>query len=274
VWTILNRSSRVYRDKDGRPWLDALPPLITALPASPRQPYPITWAEQDKLFPLLPAHLAKMVLFAVNTGARDSNVCKLQWLWEVQVPEIGRSVFVIPPEAFKSKRSQVIILNDVAWSIIQAQRGKHPIWVFPYRGGAIDTMNNTAWQSARRKVGLRSARIHDLRHTYGGRLRAAGVSEEDRAALLGHACHSMPGLYASPDIGRLVSLANRMLERRCAVTIVRISDKRTHDIVREAAPASAVQCKAGAELGRVLAFPSAATVRSARALSMVVPCPR
>jgi len=40
-----------------------------------RPPYPITWEEQDRLFPMLPAHLARMALFAVNTGLRDSNVC-------------------------------------------------------------------------------------------------------------------------------------------------------------------------------------------------------
>ena len=58
----------------------------------------------------------------VNTGLRESNICGLQWPWELHVPEVGRSVFVIPPEAFKSKRPHVVILNEVAWSIIQAQR--------------------------------------------------------------------------------------------------------------------------------------------------------
>ena len=53
------------------------------------------------------------------------------------MPEVGRSVFVIPPEAFKTQRPHVVILNDVAWSIIKSQRGKHPIWVFPYRGRRI-----------------------------------------------------------------------------------------------------------------------------------------
>lgn len=263
VRTILNRSSRAYRDEDGRPWLDTVPPLITRRPESRRQPYPITWEEQDRLFPLLPAHLARMVLFAVNSGLRDSNVCKLQWLWEVPVPEIGRSVFVIPPEAFKSKRPYVVILNDVAWSIVQAQRDKHPIWVFPYRGRAIDKMNNTAWQTARRSVGLEMARIHDLRHTYGCRLRAAGVSEEDRAALLGHACHSMTGHYASPDISRLVSLANRVLERKSAVTIVRISD--TRDRNRDRKPPALMEAPHGsgrAELGQVLVFPQVNAIRA------------
>jgi integrase len=226
VRTILNRAARSYRDEEGRPWLDAVPALIAMLPESRRQPYPITWAEQDRLFPTLPAHLQPMVLFAVNTGLRDSNVCGLDWTWETFVPEVGRSVFVIPPEAFKAGRAHVVILNDAAWSIIQAQRGQHPIWVFPFRGGRIDTMNNTGWQSARRSAGLRSVRIHDLRHTFGCRLRAAGVSAEDRSALLGHGDQSMAGLYASADIGRLLAQVNLILNRQETRTILRVADGR------------------------------------------------
>lgn len=258
VRTILNRSARAYRDKDGRPWLDVVPALITRLPESRRSPHPLTWEEQDRLFPLLPAHLGRMVLFAVNTGLRDSNVCHLQWQWEISVAGIDRSIFVIPPEAFKSKRPHVVILNDVAWSIIETQRGKHPIWVFPYRGRAIDKLNNTAWQNARRVVGLEMARIHDLRHTYGSRLRAAGVSEEDRAALLGHACHSMTGHYASPEIGRLMELANLALKRSPAVTIVRIS-ARSRSFERALTDDETMKRAREAEFGHVLLFPTART---------------
>jgi integrase len=167
VRTILNRAARSYRDPDGRPWLEGVPPLITMLPENPRSPYPITWQEQDALFRRLPAHLARMALFAINTGLRDSNVCGLQWQWEVAVPEVGRSVFVIPPEAFKTKRPHVVILNDVAWSITESQRGKHPIWVFPYRGRRIGKMNNNGWQEAPRAAGLPLVRVHDLRHSFG-----------------------------------------------------------------------------------------------------------
>jgi integrase len=121
-----------------------------------------------------------MALFAVNTGLRDSNVCGLQWTWEVVVPEVGRSVFVVPAEAFKTKRPHVVILNDVAWSIIETQRGVHPIWVFPFRGRRINTINNNGWQQARREAGLTLVRVHDLRHSIGCSLRAVGVSAEDR----------------------------------------------------------------------------------------------
>jgi integrase len=226
VRTILNRAARSYRDDEGRPWLDALPPLITMLPESPRAPYPITWEEQDRLFPKLSARLGRMALFAVNTGLRESNVCGLEWAWEVPVPEVGRSVFVIPPEAFKSKRAHVGILNDAAWSIVQAQRGLDPIWVFPHRGRPMSTMNNSAWQRVRREAGLCAVRIHDLRHTFGCRLRAAGVSAEDREALLGHANHSMAGHYASADVGRLLKQANLVLNRQETRTVLRVANAR------------------------------------------------
>jgi integrase len=222
VRTILNRAARSYRDADGRPWLEAMPPLITMLPESPRSPYPITWKEQDTLFRKLSARLSRMALFAVNTGLRDSNVCGLEWTWEVAVPELGRSVFVIPPEAFKTKRPHVVILNDVAWSIVEAQRSLYPIWVFPFRGRRINTMNNNGWQRARRDAGLPLVRVHDLRHSFACRLRAAGVSAEDREALLGHANYSMAGHYASADVARLLRQANLLLERSSTRTVLRV----------------------------------------------------
>ena len=111
-----------------------------------------------------------MALFAVNTGLRDANLCGLQWSWEVPIAELSRSVLVIPAQAFKSRRAHVVILNDVAWSIIETQRGKHPVWVFSYRGECVERMNNTAWQRARREGKLPDVRVHDLRHNSESRI--------------------------------------------------------------------------------------------------------
>jgi len=221
---ILQRAARAYRDADGDPWLDTVPPLITMLRECPRPPHPITWEEQDAIFRRLPDHLARMALFAVNTGLRDANLCGLQWPWETPIPELVRSVFVIPAEEFKSRRPHVVILNDAAWSIVETQRGEHPQWVFPFRGKRVKRMNNTAWKRARREAELVDVRVHDLRHAFATRLRAAGVAEEDRAALLGHARRTMPELYASADVGRLVALANRVLDRVATRTILRVAN--------------------------------------------------
>jgi hypothetical protein len=46
-------------------------------------------------------HLKTMALFKVNTGLREQEVVNLRWAWEVLVPELGVSVFVIPREHMK-----------------------------------------------------------------------------------------------------------------------------------------------------------------------------
>jgi len=57
-------------------------------------------------------------------------------------------------------------------------------------------------------------------------LRAAGVSAEDREALLGHANHSMAGHYASADVGRLLKQANLVLNRQETRTVLRVANAR------------------------------------------------
>jgi len=84
-------------------------------------------------------------------------------------------------------------------------------------------MNNNAWQRVRREAGLQGVRIHDLRHTFACRLRAVGVSMEDREVLLGHANHSMAGHYASADVGRLLKQANLILNRQETRTVLRVA---------------------------------------------------
>ncbi len=57
---------------------------------------------------------------------------------------------------------------------------------FSYRGRERKSVNNTVWKIARTQAGLPQVRIHDVRHTFGRRLRAASVSFEDRQDLPGH----------------------------------------------------------------------------------------
>ena len=86
----------------------------------------------------------------------------------------------------------------------------------------IETMNNTAFQGARRAARLERVRVHDLRHTFGQRLGEAGVVEEDRALLLGHAITGMPQHYATATIARLVEAANKVRETRDRTTLLRV----------------------------------------------------
>lgn len=68
-------------------------------------------------------------------------------------------------------------------------------------------------------MGLAQVRVHDLRHTFGQRLRDAGVREEDRALLLGHAIEGMPQHYGTATVARLVDAANSAAMTRDRTTI-------------------------------------------------------
>lgn len=216
VRRILNLAATSWRDENGHTWLQQTP-RITLLPlvGHQREPRPITWGEQRTLLPRLPSHLARMSLFVLNTGVRDDVACSLRWEWEIKVPELGVSVFEVPRQHVKGKRrSRVVVCNSVAQSVVDAARGQHPEFVFVYRRERvknlteapempyrrIQTMNNTAWQRARREADLGDLHVHDLRHTVGMRLREAGVPEGTAADLLWHTGGSMTHHYSVAQI--------------------------------------------------------------------------
>jgi len=61
-----------------------------------------------------------------------------------------------------------------------------------------------------------------VRHTFGQRLRDAGVSEEDHALLLGHRMEGMPQRYATATVARLVDAANRVQHTADRTTLLRV----------------------------------------------------
>ena len=87
---------------------------------------------------------------------------------------------------------------------MQSRRGNKSVYVFANKGGKLSRMTNTAWRKARKAAGLAEVRIHDLRHTFGMRLRAVGVCFEDRQDLLGHYASRITTHYSKVEIGRLI----------------------------------------------------------------------
>ena len=213
VRRILNLAASEWIDEYGLTWL-ATAPKIRLLPdMEKRQPYPLSWEEQAKLFKQLPSHLAEMALFAINTGCRDGEICHLRWDWEVKVPAFETSVFIIPGRYVKNADDRLVVLNRLAASVVETQRGKHPTHVFSYRGQPITRMLNSAWLRAREKADLKQVRVHDLKHTFGRRLRAAGVSFEDRQDLLGHRSGRITTHYSAAELSRLIEAANAVCEQ-------------------------------------------------------------
>ncbi len=213
VRRILNLAATEWMDDFGLTWLAAAPKIKLLPDTHKRQPYPLDWDEQGRLFRELPGHLGSMALFAVNTGCRDGEICRLQWNWEVRVPALETSVFMVPGELVKNGEERLVVLNQVARSVVEAQRGRHPTHVFAYQGKPVQRMLNGAWLRARKRVGLEQVRVHDLKHTFGRRLRAAGVSFEDRQDLLGHRSGRITTHYSGAELSKLIDAANQVCDR-------------------------------------------------------------
>src|SRR5207302_5926852 len=97
VRRILNLAARKWRDEQGLTWLETAPLISLLKLRDARAPYPLSWAEQRLLLPELPEHLAEVCLFLLNSGLRSkSEAVKLDWRWEIAVPELDCSVFLIP----------------------------------------------------------------------------------------------------------------------------------------------------------------------------------
>ena len=67
----------------------------------------------------MPDHLARMCLFKINTGCREQEVCRLRWEWEIKVPELETSVFIIPGSGVKNGEDRLVVLNRVAKSVAE-----------------------------------------------------------------------------------------------------------------------------------------------------------
>jgi integrase len=58
------------------------------------------------------------------------------------------SVFIVPGELVKNREERLIVLNQVAKSVVEEVRGVNPDYVFTYKGHPIQKMNNGAWKRA------------------------------------------------------------------------------------------------------------------------------
>lgn len=231
VVTILRKAAGVWR------WIPSAP-RIEHLKGAERRAYPLTWEEQDRLLRCLPTGWDVGVgIFALNTGCRKEEIFGLKWSDRRWVPELDiknpdgsvkERMYVFVLGDTKNGEQRAVICNSIARRAVATQR----IWqsenveseyIFPSRHkGFIGNRcrgGGKVWADAWKKAGLPSGPlvkrgIHSCRHTYAHRLRAAGVQQEDRNALLGHARTNLAEHYATPDIERLLACAELIVVRK------------------------------------------------------------
>jgi integrase len=185
-------------------WLERAP-AIRMLPQSRRRIRWITREEADKLIAALPAHLAETVRFSLATGLRKGNVTGLEW----SQADLERRCAWIHPDQAKARNAIAVPLNSDAMLVLRRQLGKHPRYVFTYRGKRITQVNTKAWRAALKRAGITDFRWHDLRHTWASWHAQAGTPQHVLQELV-----EMVRRYAHLNVEHLAEYAEKLSKPR------------------------------------------------------------
>lgn len=184
VMAILNHAARLG-------WTDRVPKLAQVPNPGKRISY-ITREQAEALLRVLPAHQVPMVVFALETGLRKSNVTGLRW---TQIDLARRLAWIHPDEA-KAGRGIAVPLSELAVKTLEQQQGAHPEFVFTYRGRPVAQTSTKAWRAALARAGISNFRWHDLRHTWASWHRQDGTPQHVLKELGGWADDRMVSRYA------------------------------------------------------------------------------
>jgi len=165
IRAILRRACREWE------WIERVP-YVRLFPERARRVSWITPEQARRLLDELPQHQRDLVLFALSTGLRQSNVLGLRW----DQVDLRRLVVWFYGDQVKNGEDLLVSLNDTALDVLRRRRGLHPVYVFSWRGKRLKSANTRAWKLALARAGIENFRWHDLRHTWASWLVQQGVS--------------------------------------------------------------------------------------------------
>ena len=157
----------------------------------------LTFDEAERLLKLCPPDLRRVVLVALRTGMRQSEILHLRW----RDVDTTTNQFVI--RRSKSGKPRFIPIHPDLEEMLK-NIPKSPEFIFSNRRGGHGIWNGTlrtAWDTALDLAEIRDFRFHDLRHTAASHLVLKGASLQVVAEILGHADLRMTQRYAhlSPE---------------------------------------------------------------------------
>jgi integrase len=203
VRAVLRRACDVWE------WTERTPKVPMFTVDSKRTRW-ITAEQADGLAAALPPHQADMMRFALATGLRQRNVCRLEW----SAVDLSRRCAWVHADQSKTRKAIAVPLNADAMAVLEQRRGTHPVFVFSYRGRPVWQVNTKSWRRAVEKVGLADFRWHDLRHTWASRHAQAGTPLNVLQEMGGWRSHEMVLRYSHLSASHLLTHAERISSAR------------------------------------------------------------
>lgn len=197
-------------------WMDENPVLKVRKPAEPRgrvrflsdkERTDLLNECQKKEYP----YLYTVVVLALSTGARWSEIMNLKW------ESIDFKQRVIRLEKTKNGERRSIPVVGHGWELIRELHKVRRIdspYLFPRKDGKKPMEIRKHWEKAVKKAKVTDFRFHDLRHTAASYLAMEGATLLEIADVLGHKQLQMVKRYAHLAEQHTVSVLERMNARQ------------------------------------------------------------
>jgi len=177
--------------------LVSIPPKIKLYKENNERVKYLTEEQADNLISLAPEPLKSIIILALHTGMRRTEIASLKW----QDIDIQERMLTLQDTKNKGKRH--IPLNNTAIDILlKARQDNESEFVFQGKKGHISSpyISHTFPEIAK-KAGMTDFHFHDLRHTFASWLVMRGIDLRTVQELLGHRDFRMTLRYShlSPD---------------------------------------------------------------------------
>ena len=162
--------------------------------------------EEERLFKVLPEYLKGIVIVALNTGLRKSNILELRW------EQINFDFNFIEVLENKGNKHILIPLNEKLIQFFSNKpdvERKGYIFINPETGLPYKDIKK-AWSTALEKANIENFRFHDLRHTFATRLIEKNIDIVVAKELMGHADISTTMIYVHSDADRKKNAINEI----------------------------------------------------------------
>lgn len=141
----------------------------------------LTTEEEEALFAALDGGewVSNIVLFALHTGMRRSEIFSLRWF------DIDTTRETIHVRQSKNGKARAVPMNETVKALLRGvSKASEYVFPSPKTGGRVVDVGRQ-FECAVKKAGLANFRFHDLRHTAATRMAAAGVDPFTLAYIFG-----------------------------------------------------------------------------------------
>jgi integrase len=154
----------------------------------------LTQEECTALIHAAESHLKPIVITALNTGMRKSEILNLQW----DNVDLKHGFILLSQDQTKNAERKEIPINNTLRETLQGitRRLDSPYVFYVHATGKPYHVIKRSFSTACRRAKIKDFRFHDLRHTFASHLVMAGIDLTTVKELLGHKDIKMTLRYA------------------------------------------------------------------------------